>query len=66
MWITRSSFATTTGGVDVIHDHHTHGIFPRAVWRKAFADAGFDQPAIRTDPWNREVFIARVSGKPAS
>ena len=50
------------GSVDVIHDRHAHGIFTRDVWRKAFANAGFEPPATRADPWDREVFVARASG----
>ena len=47
------------GTVDVFHDRHRLGIFPRDAWRKAFLDAGFATPTVRRDPWHREVFIAR-------
>jgi SAM-dependent methyltransferase len=47
------------GTVEVFHDRHRLGIFPRAAWRDAFLKAGFAAPSVRTDPWRREVFIAR-------
>jgi SAM-dependent methyltransferase len=47
------------GSVEMFHDRHTIGVFPRAAWREAFAGAGFAPPVVRTDPWQREVFIAR-------
>jgi SAM-dependent methyltransferase len=47
------------GTVEVFHDRHRLGIFPRAAWREAFLNAGFAAPSVRTDPWRREVFVAR-------
>jgi SAM-dependent methyltransferase len=47
------------GSVEVFHDRHRLGIFPRAAWREAFIAAGFAPPSVHHDPWNREVFIAR-------
>ncbi len=47
------------GAVETIHDRHRCGLFPRAAWRKAFAEAGFAAPEIVTDPWKRNVFVAR-------
>jgi SAM-dependent methyltransferase len=47
------------GTVDVFHDRHRLGIFPRDAWREAFLSAGFAAPSVRRDPWHREVFIAR-------
>jgi SAM-dependent methyltransferase len=47
------------GSVEVFHDRHKLGLFPRGAWREAFVSAGFAQPVIRRDPWHRDVFIAR-------
>lgn len=47
------------GSVEVFHDRHRLGIFPRDTWREAFTSAGFSPPGVRRDPWEREVFIAR-------
>jgi hypothetical protein len=47
------------GSVEVFHDRHKLGLFPRDAWREAFVSAGFAQPVIRRDPWHRDVFIAR-------
>ena len=47
------------GRVEVFHDHHQFGLFPRDAWREAFVSAGFAPPSVRRDPWHREVFIAR-------
>jgi hypothetical protein len=47
------------GAVETIPDRHRCGLFSRAAWRKAFTDAGFRAPDIRTDPWKRAVFVAR-------
>jgi SAM-dependent methyltransferase len=52
------------GSVEVFHDRHRLGIFPRDAWREAFVTAGFAPPTVRRDPWNRDVFIARPA--PAS
>lgn len=48
------------GGVEAVHDRHTHGLFSRDVWRDSFVRAGLTLPQVRTDPWHREVFIART------
>lgn len=50
------------GAVETIHDRHRCGLFPRAAWRKAFAGAGFAAPEIVTDPWKRNVFVAKAGG----
>ncbi len=34
------------GAVEVIHDRHVMGLFPRAVWLTSIADAGFDALAV--------------------
>jgi SAM-dependent methyltransferase len=47
------------GTVEVFHDRHKLGLFPRDAWREAFISAGFAPPVIRRDPWHRDVFIAR-------
>jgi SAM-dependent methyltransferase len=47
------------GSVEVFHDRHKIGLFPRAVWREAIISAGFASPSVRQDPWQREVLIAR-------
>jgi SAM-dependent methyltransferase len=49
----------TDGSVEVHHDRHTEGVFPRTTWLDAHVRAEFDVPQIRTDPWGREVFLAR-------
>src|SRR5262245_50682739 len=52
---------TADGAVEMIHDRHTVGIFPRRVWQEAFVRAGLAQVRSRLDPWGREVFTARVA-----
>jgi SAM-dependent methyltransferase len=47
------------GKVEVRHDRHTVGLFTRAQWQEAFAQAGFPPPQRTTDPWLRDVFIAK-------
>ena len=47
------------GSVEVVHDRHTCGLFPRDTWHTAFVRAGFAPPKISRDSWGREVFIAR-------
>jgi SAM-dependent methyltransferase len=46
------------GSVESVHDRHTFGVFPRAAWIAAFQRAGFAAPAVRSDPWRQDVFIA--------
>jgi SAM-dependent methyltransferase len=50
------------GSVEVHHDRHEEGVFPRSTWLEAFARAGFAAPQIRVDDWQREVFLARPAG----
>jgi SAM-dependent methyltransferase len=50
------------GSVELHHDRHEEGVFPRAVWLEAFARARFAVPRICIDPWQREVFLARPAG----
>ncbi len=47
------------GTVEAVLDRHQCGLFPRRVWRSAFGEAGFGAPLLRTDPWGRDVFVAR-------
>jgi SAM-dependent methyltransferase len=54
----------TDGSVEVVHDRHAIGIFPRDTWRRAFARAGLAAPRICSDPWRQDVFIARPAGAP--
>jgi SAM-dependent methyltransferase len=51
------------GSVEVVHDRHTIGLFARDTWRNAFLRAGFAAPRIVSDPWRRDVFIARRVGR---
>jgi trans-aconitate methyltransferase len=47
-----------TGAVQVVHDRHVEGLFPRASWLRWFEEAGLSAE-ISVDRWNREIFIAR-------
>jgi SAM-dependent methyltransferase len=44
--------------IRVIHDPHTCGLFSREVWLRRLSAAGFRDPRIELDPWQREVFVA--------
>lgn len=44
--------------VQVEHDRHTVGLFARSDWLRLLRKAGF-QPEIVTDPYDRDIFIAR-------
>lgn len=46
------------GSVTVEYDRHVEGLFPRADWLQWFTDAGLSAQS-STDPWGRDVFIAR-------
>lgn len=46
------------GTVQVAHDRHVEGLFPRASWLEWFREAGLPA-ASSLDPWGRDVFIAR-------
>ena len=39
-------------------DHHTEGLFARAVWLKLLSEVGFEQAEIIVDLYDREVFVA--------
>jgi SAM-dependent methyltransferase len=47
------------GSVEVVHDRHICGLFPRDTWRAVFVRAGFAPPDIHRDPWRHDVLIAR-------
>jgi len=49
----------STGRTRVEHDSHTMGLFPRAVWSDLLGEVGFQHRVDRSDPCNREVFIAK-------
>jgi SAM-dependent methyltransferase len=46
------------GELRIVHDRQVGGLFPREVWLSTLRDVGFD-PAIVTDDWGRDVFVAR-------
>jgi len=46
------------GAVDVVHDTHIFGIFPRDTWLSLLRAGGFEPRAV-TDPWGREVFAGK-------
>jgi len=47
-----------TGAVQMVHDRHVEGLFPRASWLRWFEEAGLSARN-SVDRWNREIFIAR-------
>jgi SAM-dependent methyltransferase len=47
------------GTVEAVHDRHTYGLFPRALWCTAFERAGFAAPTVTPDWWQRDVFLAK-------
>jgi SAM-dependent methyltransferase len=54
---------TEDGAVHVVHDRHTEGLFPRALWLQLLAEAGFDARAVpfehsELEPGSYEVFVA--------
>jgi hypothetical protein len=49
------------GAVEMIHDRHSNGIFPRRTWHDAFVRAGLKLVQTWRDPWDREVFAARIA-----
>ena len=46
------------GSVQVHHDRHTLGLFPRATWLDLLAGVGFE-PFTTNDPWERDVFFGK-------
>jgi ubiquinone/menaquinone biosynthesis C-methylase UbiE len=46
------------GTIEVTHEMHTNGIFPRASWLTWLGEAGIDA-TVCTDPWGRDVFVGR-------
>jgi hypothetical protein len=47
------------GSVELHHDPHTFGLFPRSVWLDTLAAAGFTGVEVVVDDWDREVFFGR-------
>jgi SAM-dependent methyltransferase len=53
------------GRVEVRHDRHVEGLFPRATWLRLLADVGFEAEARDfessdvDDPWGRVQFVAQ-------
>lgn len=45
------------GDTHVDEDRHREGLFPREAWLTWLREAGFEATS-RTDPWNRDVFVA--------
>jgi SAM-dependent methyltransferase len=50
------------GAVEVVHDRHVMGLFPRAVWLEGIAEAGFRPAAVPVEPGSgggepREAFV---------
>lgn len=46
------------GSTRVEYDHHTVGLFPRAVWCDVIREAGFECTLDGSDPYNRDMFVA--------
>ena len=51
----------TAGAVQVVHDRHLEGLYPRDSWLRWFREAGLS-PECSIDRWNRNVFVARPTG----
>lgn len=49
------------GQMQVVHDRHVEGLFPRAEWMAAFEAAGL-AATNELDQWGRDVFIATPKG----
>jgi SAM-dependent methyltransferase len=50
------------GAVQVVHDRHVEGLFPRDSWLRWFREAGLPAKC-STDCWNRNIFIASPEGR---
>jgi hypothetical protein len=50
------------GAVQVVHDRHVEGLFPRDSWLSWFREAGLPAKC-STDCWNRNIFIASPEGR---
>jgi SAM-dependent methyltransferase len=51
-----------SGAIEVVHDRHIEGVFPRATWLRLLAEAGFDARVVPFDhselePGSYEVFV---------
>jgi len=51
-----------TGAVQVVHDRHVEGLYPRDSWLRWFGEAGLSAESA-IDRWNRNNFLARPSGQ---
>lgn len=47
------------GRLEVLHDHHVFGLFPRATWLALLAKAGFEGARSLPTPYGNEAFVAR-------
>jgi len=45
------------GSVEIAHDRHTEGLFPRAEWQRLLAERGFTTRIV-PDQWGRELFAS--------
>ena len=44
--------------MDVVHDRHICGVFPREVWFRLLREVGFN-PEVTRDEYGRDIFVAR-------
>jgi SAM-dependent methyltransferase len=47
--------------VRVVHDRHTAGLFPRAIWFQSMREAGISGCEEIADPWQRVVFLGGIT-----
>jgi len=47
------------GSVHVEHDRHLHGLFSRDTWLRLLREAGFAEPRVVRDAYERDLFVAR-------
>lgn len=47
------------GSVHVEHDRHVHGLFSRDTWLRLLREAGFAEPRVVRDSYERDLFVAR-------
>jgi len=43
----------------VEHDRHLHGLFSRDTWLQLLREAGFAEPRVVRDSYERDLFVAR-------
>jgi hypothetical protein len=46
------------GSVHVEHDRHLHGLFSRDTWLRLLCEAGFVEPRVVRDSYERDLFVA--------